>query len=257
MAFRKPDDQISDKIQYIDDNVLLLCGDHRDVFPQLHMCVDTRQFEPTLIVSDPPYEFESRGGGLYKDSESMEKVREIGTDSFAIDDHIPTLIQRQAEYTGFINAYFFCNIKLVYKYLHIAYLRGMIEDILLLNRKVAPPAHNNHYVSHVEYCMFLRKKITKKPTFNGSLDMWDGMYRKIFDWSGKKISEHANEKPVALMKQYIEISSMPGDIVIDPFMGSGTTGVAAKECGRMFIGIDIDPASVQTAITRLSQYSLF
>ncbi|MCK5608677.1 site-specific DNA-methyltransferase, partial [Candidatus Pacearchaeota archaeon] len=109
-----------------------------------------------------------------------------------------------------------------------------------------------------EYVMFLRKNgYNHKPPFNGYLDLWDSMYDKIFDWTGSKISDHANEKPVALMKQYIEISSKPGDIVIDPFMGSGTTGVAAKECGRKFIGIEQDPEYVQLAITRLNQYSLF
>jgi DNA modification methylase len=53
-------------------------------------------------------------------------------------------------------------------------------------------------------------------------------------------SKHPTEKPVMLMKHYIENSTQPGQIVFDPFMGSGTTGVAAMLCGREFIGIERD-----------------
>jgi len=51
--------------------------------------------------------------------------------------------------------------------------------------------------------------------------------------------EHPTQKPIALMKKLILIHSKEGDTVLDPFMGSGTTGVAAKELGRNFIGIEI------------------
>ena len=49
---------------------------------------------------------------------------------------------------------------------------------------------------------------------------------------------HPTEKPVALMKELVRLFTNPGDIVFDPFMGSGTTGVAALELGRRFIGIE-------------------
>lgn len=63
---------------------------------------------------------------------------------------------------------------------------------------------------------------------------------------------HPTEKPVDLCRLFIEKSSKPGDIVLDPFMGSGTTGVAAMSCGRGFIGIEIDDNFFQTAKSRLS-----
>jgi site-specific DNA-methyltransferase (adenine-specific) len=255
--FKNPGGEHSHYIQYVDDNMLILCGDFKKVIPMLHLCIDGK-FEPTLIVTDPPYEFQSKGGGLYKESESMDKIRDLGTDSFDFKNNIPMLTNWQERYTGYVNGYFFCNKSLIPNYIEMASKsNGWTFDILILDRLVSPPAHNNHYMSHIEYAMFLRKPGDIKPPFNGSLDLWKGMYRKIFQWTGGKTSDHANEKPVAMMKQYIEISSMPGDIVIDPFMGSGTTGVAAKECGRKFIGIEITPEYAQTAIARLSQYSLF
>ena len=60
---------------------------------------------------------------------------------------------------------------------------------------------------------------------------------------------HPTEKPVSLMKQLIQCNV--GDLVLDPFMGSGTTGVACKELGRNFIGIEIDPKYFKIAQQRI------
>lgn len=62
---------------------------------------------------------------------------------------------------------------------------------------------------------------------------------------------HPAEKPVALVKQMIEFGSDPGDLILDTFCGSGTTGVAAAECGRRFIGIEIDPGHCEKALERV------
>jgi len=51
---------------------------------------------------------------------------------------------------------------------------------------------------------------------------------------------HPNEKPVPLMRQLIEITTKPGDVILDPFAGSGSTLVAAVQTGRKYIGIEID-----------------
>ena len=52
---------------------------------------------------------------------------------------------------------------------------------------------------------------------------------------------HPAEKPIGLMKQILETYTNEGDTILDPFMGSGTTGVACVQTGRNFIGIEIDP----------------
>lgn len=63
---------------------------------------------------------------------------------------------------------------------------------------------------------------------------------------------HPTEKPIRLMQQWIEQSTSPGDLVIDPFMGSGTTGVAALRAGRRFIGIEIELKWFAVAERRLT-----
>ena len=68
---------------------------------------------------------------------------------------------------------------------------------------------------------------------------------------------HPTEKPVGIVRTLIEKSTEPGQLVLDPFVGSGTTGVACKEGGRAFVGIEQDPQYVAVAEGRLSQGSLF
>lgn len=70
-------------------------------------------------------------------------------------------------------------------------------------------------------------------------------------YSHKDETPHPTEKPVALMRMYIENSTKPGDTVMDPFMGTGATGVAALSCGRNFIGIEQDNEWFDIAKTRL------
>jgi site-specific DNA-methyltransferase (adenine-specific)/modification methylase len=63
--------------------------------------------------------------------------------------------------------------------------------------------------------------------------------------------KHPAQKPVKLLSHIINIASDPGDIVFDPFMGVGSTGVAAKECGRRFVGCEIDKAYYDAACIRM------
>lgn len=63
---------------------------------------------------------------------------------------------------------------------------------------------------------------------------------------------HPTQKPVALMKALIELTTQEGQLVIDPFSGSGSTLVAAKELGRDYIGFELDPSYVETSLERLN-----
>lgn len=65
--------------------------------------------------------------------------------------------------------------------------------------------------------------------------------------------EHPATFPEALAKDHIVSWSNPGDVVLDPFSGSGTTAKAAKELGRRYVGIEINPAYVEIAQKRLAQ----
>lgn len=64
---------------------------------------------------------------------------------------------------------------------------------------------------------------------------------------------HTCQKPVSLLERMIRVSSRPGAVVLDPFMGSGSTGVAAVRSGRKFIGIEINKKYVDIAKQRIGE----
>ena len=72
-----------------------------------------------------------------------------------------------------------------------------------------------------------------------------------FAWDKQKSKLHPTQKPVEACKYFILTYTNPGDIVLDSCMGSGTTGVAALELGRKFIGIEKDPGIFKIAHDRI------
>jgi site-specific DNA-methyltransferase (adenine-specific) len=66
----------------------------------------------------------------------------------------------------------------------------------------------------------------------------------------KELGSHPTQKPLALLERIIAASSNPRDLVLDPFVGSGTTGIAAAKLGRRFIGIDTDEKYLELAAQR-------
>lgn len=70
---------------------------------------------------------------------------------------------------------------------------------------------------------------------------------------GERVTDpkHPTQKPLSVLRHILKIASNPGDIVLDPFMGVGSTGVAALEMERRFIGIDMEPSYVKAAKTRI------
>ena len=78
--------------------------------------------------------------------------------------------------------------------------------------------------------------------------LWNGMIR-----DGNDNLFHPTQKPVALMRWILALKWMPPGTVLDPFMGSGTTGVACVQTGRNFIGIEIDPTYFAIAEKRIKE----
>ena len=73
-------------------------------------------------------------------------------------------------------------------------------------------------------------------------------------FEGKELG-HPNAKPLEFVKRMVSNSSEKGGLVFDPFMGSGTTGVACKEIGRDFIGCEINPDYFKIANERINEVS--
>lgn len=81
-------------------------------------------------------------------------------------------------------------------------------------------------------------------------DVWTGSLTKHSEkWAGK----HPTQKPEYLLERLILASTKEGDYILDPFVGSGTTGVVAKRLGRKFWGIDSEKSYLDIAIKRLEQ----
>jgi len=204
---------------------------------------------PDLVICDPPYEFEVTGGGLHKIGSGGEikyyKIRDLGTNSFDFEKFIPKIVDLQKDR---VNAYFFTNKVLLPKYLNLAVKRGLNFDVLVLRKKNPIPAKKSSYVPELEYIVFLR---SKGVVFNSELPLSN--YKKFFDVViGHSGLKHPNQKPKELLRRFIKVSSNKNDLVLDCFMGSGSTLVAARELGRRYLGFDIDKEFVMLAIKDLS-----
>ncbi|MYD35740.1 MAG: site-specific DNA-methyltransferase [Dehalococcoidia bacterium] len=87
-----------------------------------------------------------------------------------------------------------------------------------------------------------------KGQMKGATDVWD---IPSLNNMAKERTGFPTQKPLALYERIIEASSNPGDLVLDPFCGSGTTLVAAERLNRHWIGIDTNPTAIETARERL------
>ena len=90
--------------------------------------------------------------------------------------------------------------------------------------------------------------------------MWPKRIGNLFRYSSAFLPEgqedHPTQKPEALMRQFIAHTTNPGDLILDPFMGSGTTLRAAKDLGRRAIGIELEEKYCEIAVKRLAQQVL-
>ncbi len=170
-----------------------------------------------LIVTDPPYEFENKGKGIYslpRFDKYMKKIGEIKTNTFDFDKYIPKLLDLQGDK---INAYFFCNKKLVYKYLKIAEERNLTIDIHVFRKTNPVPAFNNSYMNDLEYIIFMRSP----RVFFSSKEGYKNYTKHHAENIGHHGLLHPNQKPLKLIRKYIKVSSAKNHVVLDPFIGGG------------------------------------
>ena len=127
-----------------------------------------------------------------------------------------------------------------------------VKDILVWKKSNPMPRNiERRYVQDMEFAIWAVKNGAKW-TFNK--DKHVSYLRSMFETnvvSGKERTIHPTQKSLKLMQDIIKIHTNPGDLIIDPFMGSGTTGVACINLNRKFIGIEIDKLYFQIAKNRL------
>lgn len=115
----------------------------------------------------------------------------------------------------------------------------------------APSFRKMNYLSSVEFIAVGSKGNSKIPNFLEQKNMHNFFETPNASIYGK--TEHPTEKPLKLIKWLIEVGSNKNDTIFDPFMGSGTTGVASKLLHRNFIGFEIDKNYFKIAKERIDK----
>ena len=191
-----------------------------------------------LIVTDPPYKVTARGnagnsGGMMQKKLSMQGKIFQHNDVKPID-YIPELYRILKDGS---HCYIMTNHVNLQEMINTATECGF-KFIKSLIWNKGNKIMGQYYMSQFEYILFFRKGKGKKINKCGTADILDVPNKKTKNEEGKNI--HDTEKPVGLMKILIENSSQEGEIVLDPFMGVGSTGMASIELNRKFIGIELD-----------------
>lgn len=207
-----------------------------------------------LIVTDPPYKITSRGnggnsGGMFQ-KKIVNKGQVFNNNDISIKDYLGEFYRMLKPQT---HCYIMTNNKNITEFLmavkdsdfHFIKNLVWVKDNKIMGQS---------YMSQFEYIIFLRKGHHKKINNCGESDVLTFPNKKLKDENGKTI--HDTEKPVGLMKVLIDNSSQPYDLVLDPFMGIGSTGVACVNTGRNFIGMELDKEYFKIAEQRIEQYEL-
>ena len=204
-----------------------------------------------LIVTDPPYKVTARGnagnsGGMMQKKLSMQGKIFEHNDVKPIE-YIPEFYRVLKDGS---HCYIMTNHVNLQEILNVATECGF-KFIKSLIWNKGNKIMGQYYMSQFEYILFFRKGKGKKINKCGTADILNVPNKKTKGEDGKNL--HDTEKPVELMKILVENSSQENEIVLDPFMGIGSTGMACKELRRHFLGIEIDEKYFNIAKERIDK----
>lgn len=217
-------------------DAVLYQGDCLEIMPTLG------QFD--AVVTDPPYLLTLGGRGDYATwqlAKDYDNNGQIVPCDINWSDFMAPIPQAMKDGT---HAYVMCNNRHVKDMLTQAEVAGLgFHNLLVWDKKSCTP--NRYYMKNLEFTGFFYK--------NRSKHLNDCSSQQLMACPQENYGDHPTTKPVALMSFYIRNSSQHGDIVLDPFMGSGTTGVAALQAGRRFVGIELDAKYFDAACGRIER----
>ena len=182
-----------------------------------------------VIITDPPYKVITGGrtnaeapkGILASNTQLMKTIPEF-------KDWLPLAYKLLKPDT---HIYIMTNFHELYNMMTEVKNAGFeMHNLLVWEKNTSTP--NRWYMKNCEYTIFARKGDIK--TINNPSS------KTVHRFTNPTGKEHPAEKPVDLMEYYITNSTNTNDIVLDPFMGTGTTGVASKNTDRRFIGIELE-----------------
>ncbi|MGV8162411.1 MAG: DNA-methyltransferase [Candidatus Nanoarchaeia archaeon] len=214
-------------------------------------CVD-------LIVTDPPYNVSQKSDLRFGDRFIKKN---FGEWDFGFDP-VPVLRELRRVLKPHGQIYVFCGNEQIPVYMQIFIKDWFFRNLLVWHKTNPPPRlSKTNYVFSNEFIVYAIKEKGRPglATFNFSSQ---STMKNMFITSlllgkerlrgGDGLAVHPTQKPLLILKKLIEVSSNPGDVVLDPFMGVGSTAVACKELGRNFIGCEINSLYVGLANKRLS-----
>lgn len=205
---------------------------HTDCFDLFPLLSDD---SVALVLTDIPY------GEVTRDSAGLRNFDKGAADvlTFDLDAFVDECVRVCRG-----SFYVFCGWEQITPLMR-AFERHGLTKRLGFWRKTNPSPVNGQrlWLSGAEACVFARKP---GATFN------EHCKPAVWDCPSGRSKQHPTEKPLKLFERLLLASSNPGDLVLDPCAGSGTTGVAAKMHGRAFIGAEMDPTFAEVARQRIA-----
>lgn len=197
-----------------------------------------------LIIMDPPYQMETSGGGSFGPA-NRSYHSEIAPMCYGTDNDLLDLLWKKMKEP---NLYIWCNKAQLRQYIDYGDDRGCNLDLLTWHKTNPVPTCHNKYLSDTEYLLFLRGKgVPLYGTYESKRKWWATPTNK----DDKDRWHHPSIKPLSIIQTLVTNSTLAGQTVLDPFLGSGTTAVACQNTGRNCIGFEIDPIYYQTVQARL------
>ena len=200
-----------------------------------------------LILTDPPYEYENHGGGQAQLAQ-RQLVKDKHIDFMSVGFDYDQALTEFIRICRIPNILMFCSNKQISILMSWFDQRHIPVDLLVWSKTNPIPLCNGKYLSDCEFIVYAHGR---GAVFNNECPY--EYKRKVY--SSPIVSNenrlHPAQKPVELLKRYILLHTMTGATVFDPFMGSGSTAIAADLTDRNFIGVELDKTYFGIAQQRL------
>ena len=209
-------------------------------------CVD-------LIVTDPPYRVTSRGSGGtmsgYWTGEKAKKGYVFAHNDIDVSEYIGEFYRLLKDKS---HCYIMCNNSNLPHFFDVI-SKSEFNFVKLLVWDKCTKICGRYYMGQVEHIFLLRKGGDKPINDCGTSDLLTFPNKKDKNYNGGNI--HDSQKPIGLFKTMIENSSSENDVVLDPFMGSGTCALACIESNRNYIGYELDKGYYDLINERIKSYT--
>lgn len=211
-----------------------------------------------LVVADPPYSFNAKkikigSGGTVNNIKKFDVSLAQLNDKNLINSYdIVTFGNILLKIQDEVNVYFWCNKNQIPEYLDFYVNKHKCKfDILCWHKPNALPTYANKYLTDTEYLLYFHSGSGK--CFPKDYEDAKTYHLLPINHKDKKLYNHPTIKPLEITMKIIRNSSKEGQNVLDPFMGSGTTGVACKKLNRNFYGIEIASDYFEMAKNRIDE----